>query len=159
MVPHCVLLDGDNMDRDFNPQLHKFVSTILTAKAWVTPLKSGLTIPRSEMSGLVLCSRLQKRASHFYSSGFASISTLGDSTCVISMLEKNATAFNPFIHARVSKVLSLHSTMVESAEVEELQHVASGDNIADICTRRDALLAKLGPQSSWQQGPDWLRQP
>ena len=56
-----MLDEGDTMDQDFWPDLHKFVSALLTAKAQVTPLKNGLTIPRSEMSGLVLCSRLQYR--------------------------------------------------------------------------------------------------
>ena len=49
------LPEGDAEDRDFNPVIHEFKSNILTAKARVTPLKEGMTVPRSEVSGLVLC--------------------------------------------------------------------------------------------------------
>ena len=40
-----VLPDGDIHDKDFDPDKHEFVSHILAAKARVTPLKTGLTIP------------------------------------------------------------------------------------------------------------------
>ncbi len=41
-----VLPDGDINDKDFNPDKHEFVSHILAAKARVTLLKTGITIPR-----------------------------------------------------------------------------------------------------------------
>ena len=41
-----VLPDGDIHDKDFDPAKHEFVSHILAAKARVTPLKTGLTIPQ-----------------------------------------------------------------------------------------------------------------
>ena len=100
------LPEGDLEDRDFDPEEHVFKSHILATKSWVTPLKTGLTIPRSEVSGLLLCSRLMSRAVTLYNSGFGSLSCMGDSMCVISALEKNATAFNPYMHARLSVSLS-----------------------------------------------------
>ena len=48
-----VLPNGDVDDKDFDPDLHEFESHILAAKARVTPLKTGLTIPCAEVSGLV----------------------------------------------------------------------------------------------------------
>ena len=53
---------GNLDDRDFDPNLHEFESHILAAKYCVTPLKTSLTIPRSKLSGLLLCSRLMSRA-------------------------------------------------------------------------------------------------
>ena len=99
--------DGDINDDNFDPNLHKFKSHILPAKARVTPLKTGLTIPRAEVSGLLLCSRLMAKAVLLYDGGFSSASCLGDSTCIISALEKNATAFNPYMHARLSEIHNL----------------------------------------------------
>ena len=74
-------------DKDFDPDLHEFKSHILTAKACVTLLKTGLTIPQAEVSGLVLCSRLMSKAVSLYDGGFRSVSCLGISTCVISASE------------------------------------------------------------------------
>ena len=79
-----------------------FVSNTVSAKARVMPLKIGLTIPRSEMSRFVLASRLQYKVAKVFSEPVGSISTLGDSTCVISTMDKNAVAYNPFMHARIS---------------------------------------------------------
>ena len=45
-------------DRDYDPKEHDFISHLVAAKARVTPLKTGLTIPRSKLSGLLLCTRL-----------------------------------------------------------------------------------------------------
>ena len=50
------LPDSDLLDQNFDPKLYKFESHILAAKSHLTPLKTGLMIPRSEVSGLLLCS-------------------------------------------------------------------------------------------------------
>ena len=154
-----VLPDGDSNDNDFDPNLHKFKSHILFAKACVTPLKTGLTILRAEVSGLLLCSRLMAKAVSLYDGGFSSASCLGDSTCIISALEKNATAFNPYMHARLSEIHNLRDKISWKTHLEEVFHVASSENIADICTRRESSLKNLGPGSVWQSGPLWLCQP
>ena len=73
-----ILPEGDLEDKDFDPEEHVFESHILAAKSWVTPLKTGLTIPRSEVSGLLLCSRLMSRAVSLYDGGFSSASCMGD---------------------------------------------------------------------------------
>ena len=120
-----VLPDGDINDEDFDPNLHEFKSHILTAKAHVTPLKTGLTIPRAEVSGLLLCSRLMAKAVSLYDGGFGSASCLGDSTCIISALEKNATAFNPYMHARLSEIHNLRDKISRSTHIKEVFHIAS----------------------------------
>ena len=98
-----VFPDGDVDNKDFDPDLHKFKFHIFTA----TPLMTGLTIPQTEVSGLVLCSRLMSKAVSLYDGGFSSVSCLGDSTCIISALEKNATAFNSFMHTRLAEIFNL----------------------------------------------------
>ena len=63
------LPEGDLEDKDYNPEEHEFISQLVAAKARVTPLKTGLTIPRSELSGLLLCTRLLSRIESLYSGG------------------------------------------------------------------------------------------
>ena len=135
------------------------MSHILAAKARVTPLKTGLTIPRAEVSGLLLCSRLMSKAVSLYDRGFSVASCLGDSTSIISALEKNATTFNPYMHARLSEIFNLREKIAGRTHLKEVFHVASSENIADNCTRRESSLSKLGTGSVWQTGPHWLKQP
>ena len=49
-----VLPEGDLKDKDFDPEEHVFESHILAAKSWVTPLKTRLTVLRSEVLGVLL---------------------------------------------------------------------------------------------------------
>ena len=130
------LPEGDLEDKDYDPEKHEFTSQLVTAKARVTLLKAGLTIPRSELSGLLLCTRLRSRTESLYSGGFGSVSCLGDSTCIISSLDKTATSFSPFMHARLSEIHNLRDKLSARTHLEEVFHIASGDNISDIYTRR-----------------------
>ena len=75
-----------------------------------------------------------------YSGGFVSTSCKGDSTCVISALEKNATAFNPYMHTRLSKINNLREKVAKKTHLEDVFNVASLDDIADICTKRESNL-------------------
>ena len=111
------------------------------------------------MSALVLATRLQYKVTQVFPEAVAIVSTIGDSTCVISAMEKNAMSFNPFMHACISESCTLRDTMSKSCLVEEIQHMESKQNIADICTRMDAKLVDIGPSSLWQEGPAWLKHP
>ena len=106
-----------------------------------------------------MCSRLMSKAVSLYDRGFSAASCLGDSTCIISALEKNATTFNPYMHARLSEIFNLREKITGRTHLEEVFHVTSSENIADICTRRESSLSKLGTGSVWQTGPHWLKQP
>ena len=153
------LPEGDLKDKDYDPEEHEFISQLVATKAWVTPLKAGLTIPRSELSGLLLCMRLLSRTESLYSGGCGSVLCLGDSTCIISSLDKTATSFNPFMHACLSEIHNLRDKLSAKIHLEDVFHIASADNISDICTRRESHLNNLGEGSVWQTGPSWLRRP
>ena len=127
----------DLLDHDFDEEKHEFEVHLLAAKAHVTPLKTGLTIPRAELSGLLICTRLMAKAATYFPGGFSSAICMGDSTCIISSLEKHATAFHPFMHSRLSEVHNLRDKIFKNTHLEEVYHVASADNISDICTRKD----------------------
>ena len=53
----------------------------------------------------------------------------------------------------------LRDSISKKTNIEEVFHVASAENIADICTRKESKLSDLGIGSTWQSGPSWLTQP
>ena len=63
------------------------------------------------------------------------------------------------MHARLSEIHNLRDKLSAKIHLEEVFHIASGDNISDICTRRESHLSNLGEGSAWQIGPSWLRTP
>merc|ERR1712163_105962 len=152
------LVSGCPDDSNFNPNIHEFVSYLLTAKAKVTPL-DGLTIPRSELTALQILTRLLVKAAKALPDTPSGVHILGDSTCVISALDKVATCFNPFMHSRISDIHHTLEVIGKQAKVHPIQYIPSKENIADIATRSETQVSTLGPNSIWQLGPAWLSKP
>ena len=130
----------------------------MTAKAKVTPL-DGLTIPRSELSALQILTRLLSKTIKALPETPSEVHILGDSTCVISAMDKVATSFNPYMHSRISDIHHTLEVIGKQAKVLPIQHIPSKENIADIATRTETLVSTIGPESIWQIGPKWLTQP
>ena len=63
------------------------------------------------------------------------------------------------MHARLSEIFTLREKIAGRTHLEEVFHVTSSENVADICTRRESSLSKLGTGSVWQTSPHWLKQP
>ena len=142
----------DECELDFDAQL-------LWAKARVTPL-SGFTIPRSELSGTVLSSRMCLRTvqalSKEPSMSAESVIMLSDSQCSISAIETISRALNPFFHNRVSEIIDNIEEMKKYSDVEKIHYVESDLNPADLATRGEVSLSHIGPNSFWQKGPFFL---
>ena len=130
----------------------------MTAKAKVAPL-DGLTIPRSELSALQILTRLLSKTIRALPETPSDVHILGDSTCVISAMDKVATSFNPYMHSRISDIHHTLELIGKQANVLPIQHIPSKENIADIATRTETLVSTIGPESLWQTGPKWLTQP
>ena len=97
-------LDKDcSLDTDYNSEIHVFKSALITSKAKVAPV-DGLTIPWSELSSLQLLSRLLAKTIKALPEAPREVHILGDSTCVISAMDKVATSFNPFMHSRLADI-------------------------------------------------------
>ena len=141
---------GDTFDNEFNPNEHEFHSILVSAKAHVCPLCVNLTVPRAELSGLVVSTRLQRRIAKNYSPGLSSAIMLGDSMCVISSMEKNATSFSPFFHTRVSECLINQEKIGEKvALLEQIHHVSSENNISDLATRKTIRVLDVMIHLEW----------
>ena len=136
-----------------------FSAQIMCAKSRVTPL-SGLTIPRSELSGMVLSSRLTltvaKALSCEESMHPTGSVTLSDSECSIYALAKTSSALKPYFHNRVSEIKENTRALAQICDVEDVHHIPREFNVADIATHPGVSLSALGPDSLWQKGPSFL---
>ena len=137
---------GCSLDTDYNSEIHVFKSALITSKAKVAPM-DGLTIPRSELSSLQLLTRLLAKTIKALPEAPRDVHILGDSTCVISAMDKVATSFNPFMHSRLADIHHTLDSIKKQAEVMPIQHIPSKENIADIATRSETSLSMLGPDS------------
>ena len=137
-----------------------FVATLLCAESKVTP-PSGYTIPRIELSGCVLGSRLGLTVVKALQTEERIKPTvvymLSDSRCSISAIDKSTTALKPFFHNRVGEILDNLSAMRNYCDAEDFHFVSGDKNPADLATRGTAKAGDLGPESYWQCGPSFLR--
>ena len=138
-----------------------YAAYLALAKGRVTPL-SGFTIPRSEMSGAVVVSRLVLRvvrALQPLTEKPSSSIILLDSECTISTLETSASQLKPFFHNRRSEILENMENVSKYCEMEPVHWVASAENSADLLTRGTARLCDIGPGSVWLLGPKFFSSP
>ena len=138
-----------------------YSSSLLCSKAKVTPLR-GLTVPRSELSGGVLMSRLMLTVatalSRLQEQPKGAV-MLMDSTCTISCLEENAKRLKPSFHNRRGEILENMDEIRKLVPLEDIHFVPGELNPADIPTRGDSKLQDIGPNSLWQIGPQFLSLP
>ena len=150
-------------------------STLVTAKCRVTPA-AGFTTPRSELSGLVMLTRLLNSIVNNLDVPAARITLAGDSTCVISSMEVNAALLTPFFANRCIEALSNmqswgNSSNLQATEelppvhdinapclVDQLWHTPGELNPSDAPSRGTLSWEDLGPGTLWQDGPQYLRQ-
>ena len=122
-----------------------------------------MTIPRTELCGLVLTSRLALSVAKALAGDEAmqpvAAILLSDSTCCISRLEKSTSAPNPYFHNRVSEIRNNMRELNLICPTEELHHVAGVINVADLATRDGVKLSEIGSSSEWQTGPKFLLVP
>ena len=134
-------------------------ASLLIAKARVTPL-NGYTIPRSELSGTVLQSRLSLTTVKALQSEPSMIPKgvvqMSDSKCSISAVDTTTRVLKPFFHNRVAEIVDIMAVMRKYCQVEDLQYVSGELNPADLATRGNVKVEDLGPNSFWQKGPAFL---
>ena len=138
-----------------------YAGYLILGKARVTPLR-GFTVPRSEMSGAVLASRMMFRvvkALQSIDDRPSSAILLLDSECTISSLEVSSGKLKPFFGNRKSEILETLDKIASYCEVEETHHVGTDENPADLLTRGHAKLSDLGPDSFWMTGPSFFSLP
>ena len=136
-----------------------FTSRLLLGKCRLTALR-GTTIPRGELCAVVVMARLLLLASLHLATPIHRISMSTDSECVIKALAKSGSSFPVYWQNRVSEVAGLREELAtRCSTLEEVTHIPSSLNPADLGTRGTVSLADLGPGSLWQCGPSFLTSP
>ena len=133
----------------------RFHVKLVCGKARVTPLR-GTTVPRSELSGFLILTRLLKVVVNSMDVKPSEVTIAVDSQCTISALEKSGGLLAPYFASRVSEAMSNLSDLAEETIVNAVQHVPGQLNPADIPTRDMTLPDEVRDGSVWQRGPDYL---
>ncbi|XP_063362896.1 uncharacterized protein LOC134651724 [Cydia amplana] len=130
----------------------KQVSTsFLMSKSRVTPAedKSDLKIPRLELLGYLIGSRLLRYVKSHIDLNICKIYLWTDSQVVIAWI-KSSRLLPPFVSRRVNEIKQIKDILGA-----ELRYVNSKENPADIATRPELWHQK---QDLWFHGPDFLLQ-
>ena len=124
-------------------------STIVAAKSRVAP-SIATSIPRLELMGAVIGTRLTKKIATVLEIGISNAVFWSDSANVIWWIRGRSRDFKPFVANRVGEIQS-------STDPEQWRHVPTNQNPADMLSRGMKAI-ELVDCYSWWRGPDFLRQ-
>ena len=136
----------------------RFHISLVCGKARVTPVK-GTTVPRSELSGYLILTRLLKVVVDAMDEKPTRVTTAVDSECTISAFEKSGGVLAPYFASRISEASENLSDLAEHTTVDPIMHIPGILNPADIPTRATSRPEDVKQTSVWQSGPNFLSLP
>lgn len=123
--------------------------SLLASKSRVAPIQTQ-TIPRLELCGAVLLSRLLESIRTIPEYAHTDCQCWSDSTIVLSWLTGEPVKKDVFVANRISHIQSMLPGVT-------WRHVPSGDNPADLVSRGISA-EELKETPMWWNGPQWLSQ-
>lgn len=122
-------------------------TSFVTAKSRIAPLKR-LTLPRLELLGAVIASRIYKYLKNF-NFPIERVIFWSDSLITLHWIKGSASRWKPFVSNRVTEIQS-------STDPANWYHCSGKNNPADIISR-GATVETIITNPIWFHGPDWLR--
>lgn len=142
----CVIF-CKSLDNDENP-----VVQLVAGKTKLSPLNKPKSLPRLELCGALLLSRLMKKvieSTNIQTRTRVQIHGWTDSMVVLGWLQGDTGRWKTFVANRVKDIKEI---MPSSC----WKHVKSDENPAD-CASRGLLPSQLLSHRLWWEGPEWLK--
>ncbi len=127
-----------------------YKAQLCMSKNRVAPIKQ-LTIPRLELNGAVIASRIRAFITKMMRITFERCLHLIDSQIVRSQIQKESHGFATFVAHRIAEIQ-------ETSSPDEWWWIETKDNPADMTTRCKSP-SDLDSNSEWQEGPHYLTKP
>lgn len=121
---------------------------LISAKTRVAPIEKQLSIPRLELCGAVLGTKLIFEISQVMNIPKTNLYAWTDSSIVLAWLKGGSSRWTTFVSNRVSDILNI-------LDYDQWGHVATEVNPAD-CASRGLQASGLLNHTLWWNGPDWL---
>ena len=115
------------------------------------------TIPRNELSAILLCAELAFMVKSSLGSKVGEVIYLTDSTIALSWCSSETIKLRLFVYNRVMTILRLVEWTTGSTE-EALFHIDGSQNLADLLTKEHEIgMETVSKGSCWIEGLPWMK--